>query len=81
MATILGDDRIDRDVNPSLGGEDFAYMLQESREPVSGLAQVRHRQKACCMRARFDFNDEVLPLGASYWAKLVESELAALIAR
>ena len=29
MATVLGEDRIDRDVEPSLGAEDFAYMLEE----------------------------------------------------
>ena len=76
MATILGDDRIDRDVEPSLGGEDFAYMLQEKPGAYIWLGSGPAPADGMLHGARFDFNDEVLPLGATYWARLVESELA-----
>ena len=75
MATVLGEDNIDRDVEPSLGAEDFAYMLEEKPGAYIWLGSGPAPAEGMLHCARFDFNDEVLPIGASYWAKLVESEL------
>jgi hippurate hydrolase len=62
----------------TLGGEDFAYMAQK----VPGCF-VRFGQRGADGKGgvpvhnpRYDFNDAILPLGASYWATLVEQELA-----
>ena len=75
MASVLGEERIDRDVEPSLGAEDFAYMLEEKPGAYIWLGSGPAPAEGMLHCARFDFNDEVLPIGASYWAKLVESEL------
>ena len=47
MATVLGEDRIDRDVEPSLGAEDFAYMLEEKPGAYIWLGSARRRRKGC----------------------------------
>ena len=61
---------------PTMGGEDFSYMAQEvpgcfvrigQRDGERGVAPLHN--------ARYDFNDDILPLGASFWAGLVEQEL------
>jgi len=75
MTTVLGEGSVDRDVDPSLGAEDFAYMLEEKPGAYIWLGSGPAPAEGMLHCARFDFNDEVLPIGASYWAKLVESEL------
>jgi hippurate hydrolase len=75
---LLDPARVHREKPLSLGGEDFAYMAQK----VPGCF-VRFGQRGADGKGavpvhnqRYDFNDEILPLGASYWATLVEQELA-----
>jgi amidohydrolase len=77
-AKLLDPARVHREKPLSLGGEDFAYMAQK----VPGCF-VRFGQKGAdgkggvpVHNSRYDFNDEILPLGASYWATLVEQELS-----
>jgi hippurate hydrolase len=77
-ARLLDRARVHREKPLSLGGEDFAYMAQKvpgcfvrfgQRGPDGKGGVPVHNQ-------RYDFNDDILPLGASYWATLVEQELA-----
>ena len=75
MESVLGDDSVDRDVEPSLGAEDFAYMLEEKPGAYIWIGSGPAPAEGMLHGARYDFNDEVLPVGATYWAKLVESEL------
>jgi len=75
METVIGEDNVDRDVEPSLGGEDFAYMLEEKPGAYIWIGSGPAPAEGMLHGARYDFNDEVLPVGATYWAKLVESEL------
>jgi hippurate hydrolase len=77
-AKLLDPARVHREKPLTLGGEDFAYMAQK----VPGCF-VRIGQKGAdgagavpVHNPKYDFNDAVLPLGASYWATLVEQELA-----
>jgi hippurate hydrolase len=77
-AKLLDPSRVHREKPLTLGGEDFAYMAQK----VPGCF-VRFGQRGADGKGgvpvhnpRYDFNDAILPLGASYWATLVEQELA-----
>ena len=75
---LLDPARVHREKPLTLGGEDFAYMAQK----VPGCF-VRFGQRGADGKGgvpvhnpKYDFNDAILPLGASYWATLVEQELA-----
>ena len=75
-ATVVGKDAVYTEAPPVTGGEDFAFMLEakpgafifigQGNAP-DGIAHGLHTPK-------FDFNDEIIPLGAAYWVKLVEQE-------
>ncbi|MBD8065596.1 amidohydrolase [Devosia sp. PTR5] len=73
-AEIVGDDRVDRDAPPSMGGEDFSFMLNECPGAYiflgNGDSSELHTNT-------YDFNDEAIPVGVSYWARLVERILPA----
>ena len=73
-AEIVGADHVDENTPPLLGAEDFSYML-EARPGAFIL--VGNGDSAGLHSPHFDFNDELIPLGASYWARLVERRLAA----
>jgi hippurate hydrolase len=76
-AKVVGEAKVFLDPPPEMGAEDFAYMLQE--KPGSYVWLGNGEAEGGCMlhNSRYDFNDEVAPVGASYWAALVEQELAA----
>ena len=63
------------EVTPSMGSEDFAFMLQN--RPGSYVWLGAGESHPNLHSPQYDFNDEILPIGASYWAKLVEETLKA----
>jgi len=69
-ATIVGDDNVDRDTPPSMGSEDFAFLLQARPGAYirigAGEGTPLHTQT-------YDFNDDILTLGAGYWVRLVQA--------
>jgi amidohydrolase len=75
-ADVSGVEKIITDPTPSMGSEDFAFMLNEKpgcyvwigNGPVEGGCMLHN--------PNYDFNDDILAIGASYWARLVELELA-----
>jgi amidohydrolase len=71
-ADVVGEDRVDRAAPPVMGAEDFAYMLE--RKPGAYIFMGGGEDDAAPMlhSPDYDFNDEALPYGASYWARLVE---------
>jgi amidohydrolase len=73
---LLGQGRVIREREPSMGGEDFAYMAQAVPGcfVTIGMADG-DRGKVALHNAQYDFNDDALPLGASFWATLIEQEL------
>jgi amidohydrolase len=71
-AAIVGEDRVTRQMPPSMGAEDFSFMLQVKPGAYLRLGQGGG---AFLHNPRYDFNDEVLPLGASIFAGLVERSL------
>ena len=70
---IAGESMVDDAIVASMGSEDFSFMLQERPGAFiflgNGNSAPLHHQE-------YDFNDELIPIGASYWVKLVEEILA-----
>ena len=58
-----------------MGGEDFSFMLNAKQGAYIMLGTGRGTDDAGLHHPRYDFNDDVLPTGASYWATLVEQQL------
>ena len=73
-ATVAGEPHVHRAVQPLMGGEDFSYML-ESRP--GAFIFIGNGASANLHHPAYDFNDEVIPHGVSYWVKLAETTLAA----
>jgi amidohydrolase len=73
-ATVAGEPHVHREIQPLMGGEDFSYML-ESRP--GAFIFIGNGSSANLHHPAYDFNDEVIPHGVSYWVKLAETTLAA----
>ena len=74
-AAVVGGERVHRDVPPCMGSEDFAYMLQARPGSYVWIGNGLGPGGCFLHNPGYDFNDEILPVGASYWATLVEREL------
>lgn len=72
--SIVGAEHVDRDMEPSMGAEDFSFMLQAKPGAYLRLGQGAESGVGSCFlhNTRYDFNDDVLPLGAALHAGLVE---------
>ncbi|MDH4448861.1 MAG: M20 family metallopeptidase [Acidovorax sp.] len=83
MAGIVGDERVLAQ-EPTMGAEDFAYMLQAKPGAYCFIAngdgdhrEMGHGGGPCMLHnPSYDFNDDLIPLGATYWVKLAEEWLA-----
>jgi amidohydrolase len=73
-AQVAGDERVDANVAPVMGAEDFSFML-EARP--GAFIFVGNGDSAGLHHPAYDFNDEVIPIGVSYWVKLVETAMPA----
>ncbi|MEM9601889.1 MAG: M20 aminoacylase family protein [Pseudomonadota bacterium] len=69
---VSGVGRVDSAQAPVMGGEDFAYMLQER---PGAFMFIGNGDTAALHNPAYDFNDEVIPVGCSYWVTLVETAL------
>ncbi|MCO5151793.1 MULTISPECIES: M20 aminoacylase family protein [unclassified Shinella] len=67
-AAVAGTENVDRDVAPMMGSEDFAFMLQKRPGAYIFLGQGK---TAGLHHPKYDFNDDVIPAGVSYWIELV----------
>ena len=72
---IFGAGGVVRDPDPTMGGEDFSYMLQARPGAYVFLGQGGLAGGCMLHNPNYDFNDEVIPLGAGYLAALVEESL------
>jgi amidohydrolase len=72
--SLVGREHVVRDLEPSMGAEDFSFMLQVKPGAYMRLGQGEENGVGSCVlhNSRYDFNDEVLPLGAALHASLVE---------
>ena len=73
--TLVGPDNVVRDLEPSMGSEDFSFMLQRRPGAYARLGQGGAEGGSFLHNTRYDFNDEVIPIGAGYLAALVEAAL------
>src|SRR5450631_1090590 len=71
-AEVVGPERVDDNTPPVMGAEDFSFML-EARP--GAFIFVGNGDSAGLHHPAYDFNDEVIPIGTSYWVKLVETAL------
>ena len=72
---ISGTERVDLDPPPTMGGEDFAYMLEAKPGCYIFIGNGPGEGGCLLHNPHYDFNDDILTTGASYWARLVEREL------
>ncbi len=76
-ASLVGEEHVIRDLPPSMGAEDFSFMLQTKPGAYFRLGQGG--EGGCFLHStRYDFNDEVLPLGAALFASLAEQAMPLL---
>ena len=75
-AEVVGADQVESDMQPIMGAEDFAFMLKE-RPGCYVLIGNGDGEGTCHVHnPSYDFNDEAIPFGVGYWAKLAERFLA-----
>ena len=71
---VSGEARVNHMAKPTMGGEDFSFMLNEKQGAYIMLGAGRPGD-AMVHHPKYDFNDDVLPVGASFWATLAEQLL------
>ena len=74
--TVAGPARVQHMDKPTMGGEDFSFMLEEKQGAYIMLGARRGPDEAMVHHPRYDFNDAILPVGASWWATLAEQLLS-----
>jgi hippurate hydrolase len=72
-AQVVGHEHVNANIAPVMGAEDFSYML-EARP--GAFIFIGNGDSAGLHHPAYDFNDEIIPLGTSYWVRLVETALA-----
>src|SRR5215467_14195531 len=72
---LVGRDNVVRNLDPSMGSEDFSFMLQAKPGAFARLGQGGAEGGCFLHNSTYDFNDSILPLGASYLAALAEQSL------
>ena len=83
MKEVVGADKVDDNVEPTMGAEDFAFFLQAKPGCYIfiGNGEGDHRDGGhglgpCVLHnGSYDFNDNLLPVGASFWVRLAEKSL------
>jgi amidohydrolase len=76
-AAVLGEQKVHRKPVPRMGAEDFSYMLQARPGCFIGIGQGDGGKHSVSLHnPRYDFNDDLIPLGSSLFARLAEQELS-----
>ncbi|MES2040146.1 MAG: M20 aminoacylase family protein [Pseudomonadota bacterium] len=83
MRSVVGADKVDDQVEPTMGAEDFSFMLQAKPGCYAFLGNgdgahrdMGHGLGPCNLHnPSYDFNDDLLPIGATYWVRLAEAYL------
>ncbi|MBF2718028.1 M20 aminoacylase family protein [Agrobacterium vitis] len=70
---IVGEGNVNTDVDPSMAGEDFAFMLKAR---PGAYIMIGNGNTAGLHNPAYDFNDEAIAYGISYWVRLAEQRLA-----
>lgn len=72
---VAGENCVNTAPTPSMGAEDFAFMLEQKPGCYIWIGNGSSDGSCLLHSPNYDFNDDILPLGAAYWVKLVENEL------
>lgn len=72
---VAGADQIELNPTPSMGSEDFAFMLQAKPGCYAWIGNGSSANSCLLHNPHYDFNDAILSVGAAYWVKLVETVL------
>jgi hippurate hydrolase len=70
---VVGEAAVDADAAAVMGGEDFSFMLQARPGAYIFLG---NGETSALHTDTYDFNDDIIPVGVSYWVRLAESALA-----
>ena len=70
---VAGTDNVATDIAPTMGTEDFAFMLEQR---PGAYIFIGNGDTAFCHHPAFDFNDAAIAHGVSYWVQLAETALA-----
>jgi len=73
--SLVGAENVVRDLEPSMGAEDFSFMLQSRPGAYLRIGQGTGPGNSALHNSRYDFNDDILPLGAALHASLVEQAM------
>jgi metal-dependent amidase/aminoacylase/carboxypeptidase family protein len=80
-AAVVGAQNVDTDPTPEMTSEDFAFMLQAKPGCYVWLGAGRGPETPNIHNPQYDFNDDVLAIGVSYWVTLAEQQLAMGVRR
>ena len=70
---MVGEENVNTDIDPSMGGEDFSYLLNKKPGSYLYIGQGDENHKAHLHTTKYDFNDNLLPIGVNYWVNLVKN--------
>ena len=68
---MVGKENVFTDIDPSMGGEDFSFLLNEKPGSYLYIGQKDKNHKAFLHTTEYDFNDNILPIGVNFWVNLV----------
>ena len=74
ITDMLGPNALETEMTPVMGAEDFSFMLQQKPGAYIWLGAGIDSENL--HSPHFDFNDDLLPIGSSFWVQLAESKLA-----
>ncbi len=69
---LVGETNVITDIDPSMGGEDFSFLLNEKPGAYLYIGQKDKNHSAHLHTTKYDFNDNLSPIGVNYWVKLVQ---------
>ena len=70
---LVGDDNVFTNIEPSMGGEDFSYLLNEKPGSYLYIGQKDKDHETYLHTTKYDFNDNLLPIGVNFWVNLVKN--------
>ena len=70
---MVGEENVNTNIDPSMGGEDFSYLLNKKPGSYLYIGQGDENHKAHLHTTKYDFNDNLLPIGVNYWVNLVKN--------
>ena len=69
---VFGESNVNTNIDPSMGGEDFSYLLEKKPGSYLYIGQGDESHKAHLHTTKYDFNDNLLPVGVNFWVQLVK---------